>query len=83
MNYRYKIKQQLIGGLLTAAMLMPALALGQAPAPAVYTAPKEAIDKIRQDTDRDNFMGGEAAVNYGLIDKVMERRVDLSTVDAK
>ncbi len=43
----------------------------------------QTIDKIRQDTDRDNFMGGEAAVNYGLIDKVMERRVDLSTANAK
>jgi ATP-dependent Clp protease protease subunit len=28
----------------------------------------QTIDKIRQDTDRDNFMGGEAATNYGLID---------------
>lgn len=36
----------------------------------------QTIDKIRQDTDRDNFMGGEAAVNYGLIDRVLERRGD-------
>ncbi len=43
----------------------------------------QTIDKIRQDTDRDNFMGGEAAVNYGLIDKVMERRIDLGAVNAK
>ncbi|HYG13319.1 MAG TPA: ATP-dependent Clp endopeptidase proteolytic subunit ClpP, partial [Methylophilaceae bacterium] len=35
----------------------------------------QTIDKIRQDTDRDNFMGGEAAVAYGLIDRVMERRL--------
>jgi ATP-dependent Clp protease, protease subunit len=34
----------------------------------------QTIDKIRQDTDRDNFMGGEAAAAYGLIDRVMERR---------
>jgi ATP-dependent Clp protease protease subunit len=34
----------------------------------------QTIEKIRQDTDRDNFMGGEAAVAYGLIDKVLERR---------
>jgi ATP-dependent Clp protease, protease subunit len=34
----------------------------------------QTIDKIRQDTDRDNFMGGEAAATYGLIDRVMERR---------
>jgi ATP-dependent Clp protease protease subunit len=43
----------------------------------------QTIEKIRQDTDRDNFMGGEAAVNYGLIDKVMERRVDLGAANAK
>jgi len=36
----------------------------------------QTIDKIRQDTDRDNFMGGEAAVGYGLIDRVMERRIE-------
>lgn len=34
----------------------------------------QTIDKIRHDTDRDNFMGGEAAATYGLIDRVMERR---------
>ena len=34
----------------------------------------QAIDKIAGDTDRDNFMSGEDAVNYGLIDKVLNRR---------
>lgn len=34
----------------------------------------QAIDKIAGDTDRDNFMSGEDAVNYGLIDKVLDRR---------
>jgi len=29
-----------------------------------------------QDTDRDNFMSGEQAVEYGLIDTVLERRGD-------
>jgi ATP-dependent Clp protease, protease subunit len=43
----------------------------------------QTIDKIRQDTDRDNFMGGEAAVSYGLIDKVMERRLDVAAPAAK
>jgi ATP-dependent Clp protease protease subunit len=33
------------------------------------------IEKIAGDTDRDNFMSGEDAVNYGLIDKVLDRRV--------
>jgi len=32
------------------------------------------IDKIRQDTDRDNFMTGEQAVSYGLIDAVLAER---------
>lgn len=32
------------------------------------------IERIQQDTDRDNFMSGQDAVNYGLIDKVLERR---------
>jgi ATP-dependent Clp protease proteolytic subunit ClpP (EC 3.4.21.92) len=43
----------------------------------------QTIEKIRQDTDRDYFMGGEAAVQYGLIDKVMERRVDIGAATAK
>ena len=33
--------------------------------------PKE---KVAQDTDRDFFMGGEEAVDYGLVDKVLSRR---------
>jgi ATP-dependent Clp protease protease subunit len=40
------------------------------------------IEKIQLDTDRDNFMGGEAAVAYGLIDHVLEKRGELPT-DAK
>lgn len=32
------------------------------------------LAKIEKDTDRDNFMGGMAAVEYGLIDSVMESR---------
>jgi len=32
------------------------------------------IEKIAGDTDRDNFMSGEDAVSYGLIDKVLDRR---------
>jgi ATP-dependent Clp protease protease subunit len=34
----------------------------------------QTVERIGKDTDRDNFMGGEAAVGYGLIDRVMERR---------
>ena len=34
----------------------------------------QTVERIAKDTDRDNFMGGEAAVAYGLIDRVMEKR---------
>jgi len=32
------------------------------------------IEQIQLDTDRDNFMSGEDAVQYGLIDKVLSNR---------
>jgi ATP-dependent Clp protease protease subunit len=32
------------------------------------------LERIKMDTDRDNFMGGPEAVNYGLIDRVLEKR---------
>lgn len=32
------------------------------------------VETIAKDTDRDNFMSGEEAVTYGLIDKVIESR---------
>jgi len=35
---------------------------------------KQPIKKIQQDTDRDNFMSGLQAKEYGLIDKVVEYR---------
>lgn len=31
-------------------------------------------EQIKNDTDRDNFMGAQAAVAYGLVDKILERR---------
>ena len=34
------------------------------------------IDKIQKDTDRDNFMNGEEALEYGLIDSVLSNRPD-------
>jgi len=34
----------------------------------------QSLDKIANDTDRDNFMGAQDAVEYGLIDKVLEKR---------
>jgi ATP-dependent Clp protease protease subunit len=33
------------------------------------------IEVIARDTDRDNFMNAEQAVSYGLVDKVMEKRM--------
>jgi len=32
------------------------------------------LEKIQQDTERDNFMGAEAAKAYGLIDEILARR---------
>lgn len=32
------------------------------------------LETIAEDTERDNFMGGEEAVGYGLIDTVIEKR---------
>jgi ATP-dependent Clp protease protease subunit len=32
------------------------------------------VDKVAQDTERDRFLGGDEAVTYGLIDKVLEQR---------
>jgi ATP-dependent Clp protease protease subunit len=32
------------------------------------------IEKIQVDTERDNFMGAEAAIAYGLIDTMLEKR---------
>jgi ATP-dependent Clp protease protease subunit len=41
------------------------------------------IEKIRVDTDRDNFMSGEQAKAYGLVDSVLERRGQLPLVNPK
>ena len=38
------------------------------------------LEKIADDTDRDNFMGGEEAVEYGLIDRTLSNRA--AAVDA-
>jgi len=34
------------------------------------------IERIERDTDRDNFLSAEAAVEYGLVDKVLSNRVE-------
>jgi ATP-dependent Clp protease protease subunit len=34
----------------------------------------QALETIQKDTDRDNFMGAQAAREYGLIDEILEHR---------
>jgi ATP-dependent Clp protease protease subunit len=34
------------------------------------------MDQIGRDTDRDNFMSAEQAVEYGMIDKVLTHRAE-------
>jgi ATP-dependent Clp protease protease subunit len=36
------------------------------------------IEKVQQDTDRDNFLSSDDAVSYGLIDKVLTSRTSAS-----
>ena len=37
----------------------------------------QTVEKIKTDTDRDNFMDGPEAIAYGLIDKVLEKRPEM------
>jgi ATP-dependent Clp protease protease subunit len=37
---------------------------------------EQPMERIEQDTDRDNFMSGKEAVEYGLLDTVLEQRAD-------
>ena len=39
------------------------------------------VTKIEKDLERDNFMSGEAAVEYGLIDTVLVQRAEMSIDD--
>src|SRR5687767_10564728 len=38
----------------------------------------QSVDKIKHDTDRDNFMDWDEAVRYGIIDRVLETRSALA-----
>jgi ATP-dependent Clp protease protease subunit len=40
----------------------------------------QTVEKIKHDTDRDNFMNGQDAIAYGLIDKVLDQRTNLPHV---
>jgi ATP-dependent Clp protease, protease subunit len=37
----------------------------------------QSVEKIKHDTDRDNFMDWDEAVRYGIIDRVLEKRGEL------
>ena len=41
----------------------------------------QSIEQVAKDSDRDNFMDGPAAVEYGLVDTVLNRRPDISGSD--
>ena len=43
----------------------------------------QSVEKIKTDTDRDNFMDGTDAISYGLIDQVLEKRLELVPVVSK
>ena len=38
----------------------------------------QTVERIERDSDRDNFMDASTAVEYGLIDTVLDKRVDTS-----
>jgi len=42
----------------------------------------QSVEKIKADTDRDNFMNGEEAISYGLIDSVLDKRGELLPLPA-
>jgi ATP-dependent Clp protease protease subunit len=37
----------------------------------------QSIERVERDTDRDNFLSAEAAVEYGLVDKVLTSRTEV------
>lgn len=39
----------------------------------------QSVDTISKDTDRDNFLSGEQAAGYGLVDRVLLSRTDAQT----
>ena len=43
----------------------------------------QSVDRIKQDTDRDRFMDWNEAVRYGLIDRVLEKRLDVAAGTGK
>jgi ATP-dependent Clp protease protease subunit len=39
------------------------------------------LDQIRRDTDRDYFMSGQEAKDYGIVDHVIKNRDDLDNIE--
>jgi ATP-dependent Clp protease protease subunit len=39
----------------------------------------QTIERIKQDSDRDNFMSAEAARAYGIVDSMLEKRGELKS----
>jgi ATP-dependent Clp protease protease subunit len=37
----------------------------------------QSIERVKQDSDRDNFMSAETARAYGLVDSMLEKRGEL------
>jgi len=37
----------------------------------------QSYEKVSRDTDRDNFLGGQEAVDYGLVDSILNSRADV------
>ena len=35
----------------------------------------KSVEEVERDTDRDNFLTAEEAVEYGIVDKVLQKRV--------
>ncbi len=39
----------------------------------------QTVEQIQQDLERDNFMSGEEAVKYGLIDTILQQRTEIAS----
>jgi ATP-dependent Clp protease protease subunit len=39
----------------------------------------QTVERVKQDSDRDNFMTAEQAKAYGLVDSMLEKRAELPT----
>jgi len=43
----------------------------------------QSVETIEKDSDRDKFMDGETAVEYGLIDTILEKRIEKASSGSK